>query len=230
MPSESATLPPDRFLNRDAAAGMGKTDKYANWMSLLPDERYLSELNIPGTHDSGTANVEGSWNSSFNIVSCQKYFIQQQLYAGVRSLDIRTAWNNDSKDMVLVHGNDFTVCHTPNHGNNAKNKTFRSVLDTIIAYLAAHPTEAGKRSLVGISQIEACSCTSAQLHPVLQFVIVLRVQAKCGEQAKQDYCRKKPSLLRRPRHTSRLAIIQMYLSLSTALVMGPLTPSSALGR
>ena len=131
-----------QVLNRDAAAGMGKTDKYANWMSLLPDERYLSELNIPGTHDSGTANVEGSWNSSFNIVSCQKYFIQQQLYAGVRSLDIRTAWNNDSKDMVLVHGNDFTVCHTPNHGNNAKNKTFRSVLDTIIAYLAAHPTEA----------------------------------------------------------------------------------------
>ena len=73
---------------------------------------------------------------------CQKYFIQQQLYAGVRSLDIRTAWNNDSKDMVLVHGNDFTVCHTPNHGNNAKNKTFRSVLDTVIEYLDKHPSEA----------------------------------------------------------------------------------------
>ncbi len=130
-----------QVLNRDAASDMGKTDKYADWMSLLPDDRYLSEINIPGTHDSGTANVEGSWNSSFNIVSCQKYFIEQQLYAGVRSLDIRTAWNNDSKDMVLVHGNDFTVCHTPNHGNKAKNKTFRSVLDTIINYLKAHPTE-----------------------------------------------------------------------------------------
>ena len=67
-----------QVLNRDAANDMGKTDKYANWMSLLPDGRYLSELNIPGTHDSATANVEGSWNSSFNIVSCQKYFIQQQ--------------------------------------------------------------------------------------------------------------------------------------------------------
>ena len=108
---------------------------------MLPDTRYLADINIPGTHDSGTANVEGSWNSSFNIVSCQKYFIGQQLYAGVRALDIRTAWNDDSKDMVLVHGKDYMVCHTPDHGNNAKNKTFRSVLDTVIAFLKSHPTE-----------------------------------------------------------------------------------------
>lgn len=130
-----------QVLNRDAANDMGKTDKYANWMGLLPDSRLLSELNIPGTHDSGTANVEGSWNSSFNIVSCQKYFIEQQLYAGARSLDIRTAWNNDSKDMVLVHGQDYMVCHTPNHGNKATNKTFRSTLDTVIKYLKTHKTE-----------------------------------------------------------------------------------------
>ena len=130
-----------QVLNRDAANDMGKTDKYANWMGLLPDNRRLAELSIPGTHDSGTANVEGSWNSSFNIVSCQKYFIEQQLYAGVRSLDIRTAWNNDSNDMVLVHGKDYMVCHTPNHGNNAKNKTFKSTLDTVIKYLKTHKTE-----------------------------------------------------------------------------------------
>lgn len=130
-----------QVLNRDAAADMGKTDKYASWMSMLPDSRYLSEINIPGTHDSGTANVEGSWNSSTNFVSCQKYFIEQQLYAGVRSLDIRTAWNNDSNTMVLVHGSASNVCHTPDHGNS-QNKTFASVLDTILAYLDKHPTEA----------------------------------------------------------------------------------------
>ena len=126
-----------QVLNRDAANDMGKTDKYANWMSLLPDGRYLSELNIPGTHDSATANVEGSWNASYNKVACQKYFIEQQLYAGVRALDLRTRWHGD--DMVMVHG-DF-ICHTPDHNNRSKNKTFRSVLDTVIRYLKAHPTE-----------------------------------------------------------------------------------------
>ena len=126
-----------QVLNRDAANDMGRTDKYANWMSLLPDDRYLSELNIPGTHDSATANVEGSWNASYNKVACQKYFIEQQLYAGVRALDLRTRWHGD--DMVMVHG-DF-ICHTPDHNNRSKNKTFRSVLDTVIRYLKAHPTE-----------------------------------------------------------------------------------------
>ena len=41
--------------------------------------------------------------------------------------------------MVMVHG-DF-ICHTPDHNNRSKNKTFRSVLDTVIRYLKAHPTE-----------------------------------------------------------------------------------------
>ena len=126
-----------QVLNRDAANDMGKTDKYANWMSLLPDGRYLSELNIPGTHDSATANVEGSWNASYNKVACQKYFIEQQLYAGVRALDLRTRWHGD--DMVMVHG-DF-ICHTPDHNNKSKNKTLRSVLDTVIRYLDKHQTE-----------------------------------------------------------------------------------------
>lgn len=126
-----------QVLNRDAANDMGKTDKYANWMSLLPDGRYLSELNIPGTHDSATANVEGSWNASYNKVACQKYFIEQQLYAGVRALDLRTRWHGD--DMVMVHG-DF-ICHTPDHNNKSKNKTFRSVLDTVIRYLDKHTSE-----------------------------------------------------------------------------------------
>ena len=126
-----------QVLNRDAANDMGKTDKYANWMSLLPDDRYLSALNIPGTHDSATANVEGSWNASYNKVACQKYFIEQQLYAGVRALDLRTRWHGD--DMVMVHG-DF-ICHTPDHNNKSKNKTFRSVLDTVIRYLDKHTSE-----------------------------------------------------------------------------------------
>ena len=155
--------------------------------------------------------------------------LRSQVYHSSRERHL--AWNASLWSSAVGVGRDeiaIGVASDVSHGQVALD-THAGVEDAA-HYHTAHPTEAGKRSLVGISQIEACSCTSAQLHPVLQFVIALRVQAKCGEQAKQDYCRKKPSLLRRPRHTSRLAIIQMYLSLSTALAMGPLTPSSALGR
>ena len=34
------------------------------------------------------------------------------------------------------------LCHTPDHNNRSKNKTFRSVLDTVIEYLDKHPSEA----------------------------------------------------------------------------------------
>ena len=72
-------------------------------------------------------------------MACQKYFIEQQLYAGVRSLDIRTQWHSGTNAMVLTH-NGY-ICHTPNHGSS-KNKTFASVLDTLIAFLQKHPKEA----------------------------------------------------------------------------------------
>ena len=42
-------------------------------------------------------------------------------------------------NMVMVHG-DF-ICHTPDHNNKSKNKTLRSVLDTVIRYLDKHQTE-----------------------------------------------------------------------------------------
>lgn len=36
----------------------------ANWMSGLSGERYLSEVNMPGTHDSGMNNVQGNVRTS----------------------------------------------------------------------------------------------------------------------------------------------------------------------
>ena len=31
-----------------------------NWMSGIPDNRYIYEINLPGTHDSTTANSKNS--------------------------------------------------------------------------------------------------------------------------------------------------------------------------
>lgn len=53
-------------------------------ISLLPDDIYLSCVNLAGTHDSATAYVSFSkW------AKCQLNPIDKQLETGVRLLDIR---------------------------------------------------------------------------------------------------------------------------------------------
>ena len=39
--------------------------KGSDWMSGLSGERYLNEVNLPGTHDSGTANIHGNTSTSY---------------------------------------------------------------------------------------------------------------------------------------------------------------------
>lgn len=125
-----------QVLNRDAGGCN------ASWMNSISDNTLLSNINIPGTHDSGTANVEGSWNENFNVVATQKYFIDEQLYAGIRSLDIRYAYNESAKEVVLCHGSGSYVCHDKDHGSGkGTNLTLKKVMDTAKSFLEAHPTE-----------------------------------------------------------------------------------------
>ncbi len=115
------------------------------WMQYIPDDTLLSEVSIPGAHDAGTANVEGSQNEFFNFVATQKYFIDEQLQAGVRAFDLRVCWNDDSQDAVLVHGKNWVVCHHKDHQdseNNLKgNIKFRDALKWIDTYLKDNPSE-----------------------------------------------------------------------------------------
>ncbi len=126
-----------QVLNRDAG------DVDSAWMDDISDDTLLSSINIPGTHDSGTANVEGSWNEDANSVACQKYFIDELLYAGFRSFDIRYAYN--SNEIVLVHGSGTFVCHNKDHDTDVSkedtNLTLRQVLQTTVDYLKEHPSE-----------------------------------------------------------------------------------------
>ena len=122
------------MLNRDAG------DVNAAWMNKIDGNTPLSQINIPGTHDSATANVEGSWNENDNFVACQKYFIDEQLYAGIRALDIRYAYKNN--DVLLVHGSGIYVCHNKDHGDDKDtDQTLEQVLSTTVDFLRAHPSE-----------------------------------------------------------------------------------------
>lgn len=111
------------------------------WMSRISDDKLLSEINIPGTHDSSTANVEGSWNEGYNLVACQKYFIPEQLQVGVRAFDLRML--KKSNGLVMVHGQNWAVCHKEDNKANteAGDLTFDQVMDYFREYLAEHPGE-----------------------------------------------------------------------------------------
>ncbi|WP_153395127.1 phosphatidylinositol-specific phospholipase C domain-containing protein [Chryseobacterium vaccae] len=74
-----------------------------NWMSHLPNHLKITDLTIPGTHDSGTYPA---WDSSY-LTKCQSLNISEQLNAGIRFLDIRLKRGTRAdKDHVLwvYHG------------------------------------------------------------------------------------------------------------------------------
>lgn len=55
----------------------------ADWLATMPDGALLSNISIPGTHDSASVN-----STAGMYKSCQLYSIGDQLNAGYRLLDI----------------------------------------------------------------------------------------------------------------------------------------------
>lgn len=103
----------------------------ADWMAKLPDEMLLSEIVIPGTHDSATQFVQLAFFSK-----CQALSIGEQLDAGFRYLDIRLGIDNETDALQLMHG--FIRCKT---GVFSKTLLLNDVLDACYGFLDAHPGE-----------------------------------------------------------------------------------------
>ncbi len=102
----------------------------ADWMSRLQDDLLLSEITLPGTHDSATRYVQLAWFSK-----CQSLTVGEQLEAGARYLDIRLG--ADGERLMLMHG--FTRCKTSAFGGALY---LDEVLDQCYAFLDEHPSEA----------------------------------------------------------------------------------------
>lgn len=92
----------------------------SSWMIHLKDERYMSGLSLPGTHD--TMSFYGG-----DIVACQTASLKTQLESGIRVLDIRCCEENGK----------FVIYHGPVY----QKATFDKVLDTINMFLLYHPAE-----------------------------------------------------------------------------------------
>ena len=74
---------------------------YKTWLSEIDDNKKISQLSIPGTHNSAACHT------ALPSVQCQGASVTEQLEHGVRFLDIRVGklfLGNDVKDLQVIHG------------------------------------------------------------------------------------------------------------------------------
>ncbi|AET38065.1 phosphatidylinositol-specific phospholipase C Ecym_2326 [Eremothecium cymbalariae DBVPG len=112
-------------------------DDYSNWMKDVDGNLYLSQLSIPGTHNSAACHI------ALPSVKCQDHTISEQLEQGVRFLDIRlgkplfSGKNTEAKDiseLQVIHGKFPVRIPFP--------VKFSGTLDEIYKFLDKHPDEA----------------------------------------------------------------------------------------
>ncbi len=99
-------------------------------MKNVPDEFLLSEINIPGSHNSCARNVQFSYFSK-----CQDLSVFEQLNIGIRFLDIRVEKVNHS--LKTIHG--IADCYK--HSKGKENLFLDDVIKNCKAFLKANPSE-----------------------------------------------------------------------------------------
>ena len=105
----------------------------SDWMSPLGDDRPLSLINIPGTHDSATRYIFPDY-----FLQDQDTGILQQLENGYRYLDVRVALDKDRRGLEMIHA--FGTCRT-GPAVWSKALTFDDLVADTLAFLDAHPGE-----------------------------------------------------------------------------------------
>lgn len=114
---------------------------YSNWMSTLPNQNILlSQINLPGSHDSASIN-----KLFVTPYSCQDYSLTDQMKAGIRFLDIRVQILYGSGS----NGFEFWTCHGDQTFGIGVNQyqSLSSAFDECQSFLQANPTEALVMSL-----------------------------------------------------------------------------------
>ena len=71
----------------------------SNWMSAVPDDTLISELSIPGTHDT-CALID----HPLGFARCQNRDLREQLYSGIRFIDIRVKRTMEGLKVYHGHG------------------------------------------------------------------------------------------------------------------------------
>lgn len=106
------------------------------WMSYVDGHKYLDELSIPGTHDSGTCSVDNDTEPQSSQAKCQQDYIPTQLLEGIRYFDIRLGKDGKENDPGIDHGMCYLL---------KKDGHFMHLSDVIgyfKTFLNEHPSEA----------------------------------------------------------------------------------------
>lgn len=103
------------------------------WMSHVDDDKYLDELSIPGTHDSGTCSVDNDTEPQTSLAKCQQDYIPTQLLEGIRYFDIRLGKGDNP-------GIDHGICYLLKKDGNFLHLS--DVIGYFKTFLSENPTEA----------------------------------------------------------------------------------------
>lgn len=106
------------------------------WMSHVDGSKYLDELSIPGTHDSGTCSVDNDTEPQTSLAKCQQDYIPTQLLEGIRYFDIRLGKNDDKGDPGIDHG----ICYLLKKDGGYMQLS--NVIGYFKTFLNEHPSEA----------------------------------------------------------------------------------------
>jgi 1-phosphatidylinositol phosphodiesterase len=108
----------DVFGDFKSESGSSGSSRHANWMAGLPDAIPITQLNIPGTHDTATWNYtqttqdelsyatrcDGTTPARAHVYRCQRRSIAESLEAGIRFFDLRFALDPLDARLVFWHG------------------------------------------------------------------------------------------------------------------------------
>ena len=99
-------------------------------MKTIPDDTRLSQMSIPGTHDTMTSHDKGFLGGcSVGAYLCltQDWHLFEQLEHGIRFIDIR----------INEYGEEFRI----HHERVYLDVTLEQVFKILIQFLEEHPTE-----------------------------------------------------------------------------------------
>lgn len=114
-----------------------------NWLSYMGDDMPISQLNIPGTHDSGTFNLKFIGGE---ILKCQDLSIAEQLGLGCRLFDCRLVFDEDKYDDGMSTTEvlkAFYLAHGPAtcYKKDGSKLTLYDVMNDCWGYLAENEKE-----------------------------------------------------------------------------------------
>ena len=109
--------------------GAAYADDNSAWMSRVDDNAYVSQLTIPGSHDSATGHGFDGFLGAFgdSYARTQDKTLTEQWQSGIRSFDLRPC----------VDGTELRI----NHGIIPTQLTLSEAFTTLCGLLDQHPTE-----------------------------------------------------------------------------------------